>query len=340
MAAESQTPVGRGHRALAIGAGIAVSAVALWLALRGLRLSDVLGHIRTVRPLPLVACIVVATLTFPIRALRWRHLVRDTQGDPLPLAPAWHAVAIGFMGNNLLPLRAGELLRAWSLTRLAPVRMSSALASIAVERVFDALTVVGTLGLGLLVSGLAGDVTIGGIQVASLARRVGVVAALGFLGAAAVLAWPAAFRRVLEKTVPFSSLRYRLLALLDGVREGLAALRSPRRLGAVIGWSLVLWGVNAASFWLLLPGFGLAEDFGAALVVQGTVVFGVAVPSSPGYVGVFEAAIVLALALYGVAQDQALAYALTYHAVTFLPIILLGFFSLARTSIGWRDLRP
>jgi len=339
MVADGPAPLRQGHRTLAIVVGLVVSALAFWLALRGLRISDVIAHVRMVRPAPLVAAVVLATLTFPIRALRWRHLVRDTEGNVVAPAPAWHAVAIGFMGNNVLPLRAGEVLRAWALTRLAPVRMSSALASIAVERVFDALTVVGSLGLGLLLSGLASDVTLGGVQVATLARRVGLLAAVAFLGAAAVLAWPSAFRHLLERIVPFSGLRYRLLALLDGVREGLAALRSPSRLAAVIGWSVILWTVNAASFWALLPAFGLQADFGAALVVQGTVVFGVAVPSSPGYVGVFEAAIVLALALYGVPQDQALAYALTYHAATFLPIILLGAFSLARTSLGWRDLR-
>lgn len=339
MPAEGPADSGRHHRTLAIVAGLAVSAAALWFALRGLRIGDVLAHVRTIRPWPLVAAVVLATLTFPIRALRWRHLVRDTHGNVVHLGASWHAVAIGFMGNNLLPLRAGELLRAWAITRLAPVRMSSALASIAVERVFDALTVVGTLGLGLMISGLAPDVTIGGIQVATLARRVGLLAAVAFVGAAAVLAWPMAFRRLLERTVPFPGLRDRLLALLDGVREGLAALRSPARLAAVIGWSLALWLVNAASFWVLFPAFGRSEDFGAALVLQGALVFGVAVPSSPGYVGVFEAAIILALALYGIPQDQALAYALTYHAATFLPIILLGFHSLARTSLGWRDLR-
>jgi uncharacterized protein (TIRG00374 family) len=165
------------------------------------------------------------------------------------------------------------------------------------------------------------------------------LAGAAFLGAAAVLAWPSVFRGLLQRLVPFAGLRYRLLTLLDGVREGLAALRSPARLAAVIGWSVTLWAVNAASFWALFFAFGIPADFGAALVVQSAVVFGVAVPSSPGYVGVFEAAIVLALALYGVSQDQALAYALTYHASTFLPIILLGFHSLARTSLGWRDLR-
>jgi hypothetical protein len=248
-------------------------------------------------------------------------------------------VAIGFMANNLLPLRAGELVRAWAVSRLAPVRISSALASIAVERVFDAVAAIGGLGLGLLVSGLSSEVALGGLSVATLARRVGMLAGVAVLGSALLLTWPHAAARLVERIVPFPGLARRLVALLEGVRAGLAALRSPRRLAAVLVWSVVLWLVNAASFWALFPAFGIEGDFGRALVVQGAVVFGVAVPSSPGYVGVFEAAILLALALYGVPQDQGLAYALTYHATTFLPIILLGFLSLARTPVGWRDLR-
>jgi len=110
-------------------------------------------------------------------------------------------------------------------------------------------------------------------------------------------------------------------------------------------WSGGHWSSGAstpASFWLLLPGFGLTQDFGAAAwSSRARLVFGVAVPSSPGYVGVFEAAIVLATGVVrrspGTRRSPT---PLTYHAVTFLPIILLGFFSLARTSIGWRDLRP
>lgn len=338
MGPEAPPAGGPRHRRLAIAVGVLISGIALWFALRGLRLGDVLGHIRAVRVGPLLLSVALATLTFPIRALRWRSLLRDTEGGVLALGPSWHAVAIGFMGNNLLPLRAGELLRGWAVTRLAPVRMSSALASIAVERAFDALAVLGGLGLGLLVSGLASDASLGGLPVATLARRVGLLVAVAFLGAGIVVAWPDPFRRLLHHLVPLAGLRYRLLGILDGIREGLDALRSPRRLVEVAAWSVLLWTVNAASFSALFPAFGLRADFGAALVVQGAVVIGVAVPSSPGYVGVFEAAILIALALYGVPQDQGLAFALTYHAATFLPIILLGFHSMARTSLSWRGL--
>jgi glycosyltransferase 2 family protein len=330
----------KGRRALVpVLAGMAVSALVLWLAVRGLRLEDVWGHVRAARPLPVLVCVVLATLTFPLRAFRWRLLLRDPGGTPIGLGPAWHAVAIGFMGNNILPLRAGELLRAYAAGRLAPVRTSSALASIAVERVFDALVVMGMLGVGLLTAGLATDVRLGGLPVASVARRVGILAAVAFLGAALVLARPVATERVIARVVPFPGLARRLVSLLEGIRQGLSALRSPGVLLGVLAWSLLIWSVNALSFLALFPAFGLEVDFAGALIVQGAIVFGIAVPSSPGYVGVFEGMIMVALALFGVPQDQAFAFAVTYHVTTYVPIILLGLYSLLRTPLGWRDVR-
>jgi len=205
--------------------------------------------------------------------------------------------------------------------------------------VFDALTVVGMLGVALLVAGLPADIRIAGLPVAQLAQRIGLAAAVAFLLAALVLSRPHAFAVWFERVIPFTGVARRLVALLEGVRAGLSALRSPGRLVAVIAWSVTIWLVNALSFLALFPAFGLPIGLSGAVLVQSAIVFGIAVPSSPGYVGVFEAAIVLALALYGVAQDQALAYAVTYHATTFVPITLLGLYSLTRTPLAWRDLR-
>lgn len=307
--------------------------------MRGLHLADVLRLIRTARPLPLLACVLLATLTFPLRALRWRVLLRTADDAPLPGAAAWHAIAIGYLANNVLPLRAGELLRAYAVTRLAPVRLSTAAASIAVERVFDALAVVGMLGLALLTIDIPPTVRLAGLEIGELARRVGIMAALAFAIAAVVVARPHAFAVWVERVVPFPGVARRIVAVLEGVRAGLAALRSPSRLVAVLAWSALIWTVNALSFLVLFAAFGIGGDFGAAVLVQSAIVFGIAVPSSPGYVGVFEAAVVLALAVFAVPQDQALAYALTYHATTFVPISLLGLYSLARTPLAWRDLR-
>ena len=307
--------------------------------MRGLHPSDVLRHVRAAPPLPVLLAVMVATLTFPLRAMRWRHLLREPDGSPLRGGAAWHAIAIGYAGNNLLPFRAGEVLRAYAASRLAPVRMSSSIASVAVERVFDALTVVASFGLALFASGMPADVRIGGMALPDVARKVGIFTAVAFIGATIVLTRAHVAANVIERIVPWPSVSRKLVALLHGVRDGLTALKSPARLGAVVLWSILIWSVNALSFQLLFPAFDIEVGYAGAIILQSVIVFGIAVPSSPGFVGVFEAAIVVALALYGVPQDRALAYALTYHAATFLPITLLGLYSAYRTGLGWKDVR-
>jgi uncharacterized membrane protein YbhN (UPF0104 family) len=126
---------------------------------------------------------------------------------------------------------------------------------------------------------------------------------------------------------------------VEGVISGLGVLRRPGRFAALLFWSVLQWLVNAASFALCFRAFGLAVPPEGALLLQGALGFGVAIPSSPGYAGVFEKATQLSLGLYGVSATPALAYALTYHVATFIPITLLGLYSLRRVHLQLRDLR-
>jgi uncharacterized protein (TIRG00374 family) len=102
----------------------------------------------------------------------------------------------------------------------------------------------------------------------------------------------------------------------------------------VIAWSVVLWLVNALSFYLAFVAFDLPVNYTVAVVMQGILAFGIAVPSAPGYVGPFEAVITAVLALYGIGASQAVAYAVGYHITTFIPITLLGVWSATRTGLG------
>jgi hypothetical protein len=140
--------------------------------------------------------------------------------------------------------------------------------------------------------------------------------------------------------VPAGRLREALLGFLDRVIGGLAALGDPRHAVPVIAWSLVVWLVNAAAFWLAFGAFGIEVPYAGALVLQGALLVGIAVPSSPGYAGVFEAAIALTLTgLFGVREELALAYAVTYHLLTFIPITVLGVVSLLSTGLTFRAAR-
>lgn len=253
--------------------------------------------------------------------------------------PLWHATAMGFMANNVLPLRAGEIVRPLAVARIADVRFTSALASIAVERIFDALTIVLLLTIALASPGLGAGVAVGGIPVSRLAATAAALSAAGLVAGSLMVARPLAAERLVRRVVRSERLAYRLVGLLEGVRQGLRALDSPRRVVPVVAWSLVLWLVNAASFWVCFAAFDIQVGFAGALLVQGLLVFGVSVPSTPGYVGPFEAAIVAGLALYGVPEDRSFSYALAYHVTTFLPIVLLGLWSTVRTGVGVGGLR-
>jgi uncharacterized protein (TIRG00374 family) len=319
--------------------GIVLSAGLLALILRQVELGEVRRHLASARPLPLVLTVVIATATFPLRAVRWRYLLRQPDGRPMPFAPLWHATAMGFMANNVLPLRAGEIVRPLAVSRIAGIRFTTALASIAVERIFDALTVVLLLTVALASPGLGADVSVGGVPVSRLAGIVAALSAAGLIAGALVVARPLAAERVVRRLVPAPRIADRLVGLIEGIRQGLAALDSPARLAPVIVLSLVLWLVNAASFWIGFAAFDIPVGFTGALLVQGLLVFGVSVPSTPGYVGPFEAAIVAGLALYGVVEDRSFSYALAYHVTTFIPIVLLGLWSMVRTGIGFGGLR-
>jgi len=320
-------------------AGVAISVGLLVLILRHVDLGQVRQNLASARPLPLAMAVVVATLTFPIRAIRWRILLRTPQGDPLPLLPAWHATAIGFMANNVLPFRAGELIRPFAITRLAGVRFTSALSSIAVERIFDGLTITAMLTVALLGPGLAPGVSVGGVSVRHIAVVAGGVSAAALVAALAVVGWPLAAERAIRAIVPARHLADRIVGLIEGIRQGLGALNSPSRIVGVVFWSVVLWLVNALSFYIGFAAFGIQVSFTGTLLLQGLVSFGVSVPSTPGYIGPFEAAIVAALALSGVGESQAFSYAIAYHVTTFVPITLLGLWSVARTPIRLGDLR-
>jgi len=335
---ESATRAGR-RRTLSAALGAIISLVLLVWALRGVHLHEVLAHLRNAHAGPLAAAVVLATLTYPVRLIRWRLLLRDADGGPLPAAPLWHAVAIGFMANNTLPFRAGELVRVLAATRLARARFSSVLSSVAVERIFDGLAVVLLLSIALLASDLPPGVAVGGVPVRHAAQVAGALGAAALVAAVLVVAFPLAAERLVRRALPAGGLTERLVTLIEGLRHGLSVLRSPALLAGVVLWSLVLWTLNALAFYVGFAAFDIPVDYAGALLVQGVLVFGITVQLTPGFLGQFEAAIVAGLALFGIANDLASSFAIAFHATTFVPIILLGAWSLARTPVALSDLR-
>lgn len=296
---------------------------------------------RQARPLAFLGAVVLATAAFPLRTIRWRYLLQR-DGAVLPMVPLWHATAIGFMANNLLPARAGELARAYAARRLTGVRFTAAVGSVAVERVFDGLILVGLLAAGIAWGGFASETSVGGVPLARVATVAVALFVPALLAAFWMVHWPGPALRiargVMERLMP-RRWATRLLGLVEGLLAGLDALKSPRRFLLVTVWSVILWVVSAASYWLGFVALGLDVPPSAALLLQGLIAFGVAIPSSPGFFGPFEAVTRATLGLYGVDAVQGVSFAVAYHLAVFLPISVLGLWSLSRAHLHLADLK-
>jgi glycosyltransferase 2 family protein len=318
---------------------ILISAGFLYWALKGIHFSDLMAELRKVKALPLAACVLIATSTFVLRIFRWRILLRAEDGAALPAGPLWHAIAIGFMANNVLPFRAGEVLRSLAITRLTRTRLTSALSSIAAERLFDGVALVLVLLFGLLLSGLPSTTMIGNVRVTHIAVVAGITFAAGLVVAGLVVAFPGPAERLILKVVPFPRLATKLVAMIEGVVHGLSVVKSPARVAAVLAWSLAIWLVNVSSFYVGFQAFDIPVNFAGAMLMQGILAFAISAPAAPGFVGVFESAIKATLLLYGIREQVSVTYALVYHATTFVPITLLGAWSLMTTGLGLKNLQ-
>ena len=321
--------------------GLLVTLGLLAWALHGVSARDLVEGVRRANRWLMLATVALATLTFPIRTLRWRLILRDAGGGAYPLRPLWHATAIGFMANNLLPVRAGEFARAYVASRQLPVRFSTALASVGVERVFDGLMLVGLMTVAIASPAFPHRADIGRTSVSTITATAAAV--FGVVLAVAVLVvhrpgpWLALLGRATHAALP-ARVADRIARIADGLVAGLAVLKSPGRFLVVVAWSVVLWVVNAAAFAVCFRAFGLPVPAAGAFLLQGIIGFGVALPSSPGFVGVFEAATRVTLALYGIDATRALSYAVAYHVGTFLPVTLLGLYSLSQLRLRLAEL--
>jgi uncharacterized protein (TIRG00374 family) len=317
--------------------GILLSVALLWYAFHDIEWAKVALAIRHANLWLLLFAALAATGIFPLRARRWRTIL-DPVAPHLPMGPLWRATAIGMMVNNVAPARAGEPARAYVLSReVEQVPFSTAFASLAVDRVFDSVIVFslmfGSMLLPSFPRGAAGPV-------ARYAVWGVVFVAIVIVALYLIVYFPAQIISLFElfahRVAPTFEARGR--EILVAFANGLSVLRSPRRFIAVLWWALLHWLLNAFAFWLGFLAVGIHEPFGAALFVQGIIVIGVAIPSSPGFFGFFEAAGKFALGIYGVSETMAVTWAVGFHVLSFIPITLLGAYYFARAGLSLTEL--
>jgi uncharacterized protein (TIRG00374 family) len=321
--------------------GIAISIAFLYFAFRNLDWGRAREMARQANYGLLILSAAVGTCMFPLRARRWRTIL-DPVAPKLPFGPLWRSTAIGVMVTNVIPLRAGELARPLALTRELPsVSFATALASVAVDRVFDGIVVMVLLAVGVAVAHFPTSTTIGGYSLAHAAGFV-VFGALALLVAFYILVFfpktlIRAFELVARRVSP--TIERRGAEMLARFSEGLSVLRTPGHFVAVFGWTLAHWLVQPLAFWLAFLAVGVHVPLAATLIVQGVIVILVALPSAPGFFGAFEAGAAIGLSLYNVGQSEAATWALLFHIASFIPITLIGAYYAAKLGFSVGDMR-
>jgi uncharacterized protein (TIRG00374 family) len=307
----------RGSRVALVLAGLACSALFTYLAVRGVKTHDMwraLRHSNYWWLLPTFGALILGNF---LRGFRWQYLfARETRP---PYWPVFDAMLIGQFFNNVLPARAGEAARILYLNRQARTSRAETVGTVVSERAYDVMCV-----LLILFVALPWMPHVSWLRAAAIlasALFVGMVAA--FLVLTLYHARPARWLARKLAWLPFVDLEQAELAAEKFV-HGLAALRRPRLVLAAFAWTIASWLALSMSAWFLMKGFDLGLSPVAAMLATIAIALGLILPSSPAAVGVFEAAVLVALKAYKVPKSEALSFALVLHAVNFFPYIVAG----------------
>lgn len=319
--------------------GIAATVFFLWLALRNVDWADVAAHLRDANWLLLGAAVLVSTLGMHIRALRWKPLLEPV-APGIPFHPRIAGVCVGFAANNVFPARLGEFARAWVLARQTGVPVTGAFGSLVVERALDGIVLVVFL-LGSMAHPAFPDLAPGSEVQQGVDWMIRIVAVL-LAGALVLVFFPtrtvALAERVAGAVLP-AAIRRPLIDALHAFIAGLHVLRSPRLLAISVLWCVGQWAFLATSFLLAFRAFGITEPgFLGAVFVQSLIAMAVAIPAAPGFFGVFEAASVLGLGLWGVGNARAVSFAMGFHLGGWITVTALGAYYAARLGIRMKDL--
>ncbi len=267
-----------------------------------------------------------------MRAIRWHFLLRPIKS--IGIYRLFQVTVIGYMVNDLLPLRIGELVRAYILGETEQISKASVLVTIVLERVFDGVTM-------LLFIGIASFF----LPLPTSLRTLLLIGSLLFAAVIVVLVMAAGMRE------RFDHLIHRVMArlperwgtlglrLIDSFFHGLSVFRNPADAGLALLFSIFAWLFEATMYSVLALGFGIALPFPVFVLATAVANLVTIIPSTPGYVGVFDVPVKGILTLFGVDPNVATSYTLLLHAALILPVVLLGLYYTWRLGLSITQLQ-
>jgi uncharacterized protein (TIRG00374 family) len=322
--------------------GLVISAVFVYSAARKLQWEDFFLAIRTANYWWLIPGVGTYVIGLWVRAWRWHYLLRPVK--PVSTRVMFPIVNIGYMGNNVYPARAGEVLRAVILKRREGIPISASFATIIVERIFDGVVMLAFIFVNLGELSRLTDFTIplAGIQIGL--QDLALWGSIAFFGALVAFLLAAMFPNMTERFLEWfinrflpEMLRPKVMGVSIRFLTGLESLRSPLEALMVFLTSVVIWLLETGKYWFVMHGFGFSVSFFALMLMNGVVNLATTLPGAPGYVGTFDAPGIAVLEAYGVNVNVAAGYTVVLHVALWLVPTVLGVYYLAREGIKWSD---
>jgi len=338
--------------------GIGLSGVAFYFAFRNVPFQDLLTYLSSIRYGWIVPSTLLVLLSFALRTVRWQIILRSVHH--IGFWRAFHPLMIGFMINCVLPGRLGEMVRPALLQKRDRVSFSSGIATVAAERVFDITLLMALFAVVMafveidpnLNMPFAGRrlnrdtlmavntqmvkvmaVLAVGIALLSFSRTLeGIIRIIGCLPSLFFTAGDAFREKIREKgSRP-------LIRIVENLASGFSMVRHPRRICFCFVLSFVIWALLAASMAIFAIGCpGIDLTFFELTAVMIIVCFFIALPSAPGFWGLWEAGGIFAMALFGIAKHEAAGFTLANHAIQMFPVIAVGLVSAAVTGVSIRE---
>lgn len=310
--------------------GIGISAFFLFLVFRSIDGAKLMEALRTMDSRFLVPAVAATLLSYYVRAYRWKLLLMEDKQTSM--TNLFSATSIGYMANNLLPARIGELVRVYVLGEKEEIDKGTVFASLVLDRLFDGFSVLFILLATLFTLHLPGD----DAEIRTALMTGGYVTVAAYL---AIVAFLVLLKKKTVTTLHFAALLLKpfsprlaekVIPLLGSFIKGVRLSSRPSIFLGLIASSVAIWAFAIWPINLALQSFGINLPLTASLFIMVLLVIAVLVPASPGYIGTYHYACFKALTAFGIGSEKALSVALVIHAINFFPITLIGLYYLAR----------
>ena len=313
--------------------GLAIGALFLWLAIRDVNFEELAESLASANFLFAIPLLLFFGMFFWLKAIRWAYLLEPTRA--FSSRELFAPMMIGFAGNNVLPVRLGELLRVYLLGSKFRISKTLVLATLVLERIFDAVSILALLMLAITFSKIDSS------DLSSARLFLAIATGIAVISVFVVVRTPSWLSDIGIRCSSFlpSTLARNLGQKIHQVRDGFGAVRSTRQIARVAANSLLQWALLAACIQFALHALDIDVPAVASVLVLGLVVAGISIPSAPGFVGTIELCFVIGLGFFGIGANEALAAAIFYHVLTFASVTGTGAILLSRFGTSYTELQ-